>query len=525
MAQPSIIRDAARCVEFHTKSRRSRKINLASRLVFFTLTLLLQFLVVEHKLFVVCYIRSLPSTTTSRIRHDASFQLHSSPNIFRGLTLTSGDDDDKNEKKKKAHNKIEFVDFWGKKISSIDDNNTIDPRQIPCVPTLDVRDGPLPRGAYVLEGSEEFDAKSTCRIAIQVKTGPIDSSDDADEIVKRLQACIDAGFDTFELPDQTTGMDIIRRMNEKTPSYINRHWSVDFKIQSISPDANTLSTKSHLRQTILDLVEQTGSDALDSLKVDCGPTKKRPLLSDEAILETFEHLVDLQREGWIRSIGVRNLASEDLRRNILNYFGCHIDFEEQEGNLLLPPSPMKLLNTPKNIRMSNALAGGLLTDLYNKDRRRRKTNHPSEPIMTKENIQLLREWAKQRDDDDDERERISTMSVGKEYQTIVMDQLAWIATKHDVSISAVALRWALECGGNTAPSGEAPVVSTAVAELDLEDPNFYQTLIELRQVFRFQLDEEDLEILSEISPGRANEFQNGKEGFPDIDFNNPTLWL
>ena len=95
--------------------------------------------------------------------------------------------------------------------------------------------------------------------------------------------------------------------------------------------------------------------------------------------------------------------------------------------------------------------------------------------------------------------------------------------KHDVSISAVALRWALECS-----TGDGPVVTSALADIDLDDPrgDFPQKLIELRQVFRFQLDEEDRDILSEISPRQLEEKQGfGEEGFPDIDFNNPILWL
>ncbi len=488
---------------------------------------LLLVLIVGQNHFVVCYIRSL-FPTTSRTRRDVFFPLHSSPNIFRGRTFTGRDDDDdktNKEKKRKNKNKIEFVNFWGTKISSIGENDTemTDPRHVPCVPTLDVRDGPLPRGAYVLEGNQEFDSKSTCRITIDVKTGKIESADDANAIIRRLQSCIDAGLDTFRLHDQTAmSLAIIRRMNENTPSYINKHWSVGLKMHSISTDANTLSTKSDLRQTVLGLVEQTGGDALDSLTVDCGrfPSKK-PLLSDEVVLETFEHLVDLQREGWIRSIGVRGFESEKLRRDVMNYFGDHIDFEEQEGNLLLPPPD--LYKPQKNLHMSNALAGGLLTDLYNNDRRRRKIDAPSGPqsLLTRDNMQLLKEWAKRR-----ETQQTTTLSSGpilKQYQNDVVGQLSWIAMKHDVSISAVALRWTLECS-----TGEGPVVSSALAEIDFDDPrgDFPQKLIELRQVFRFQLDEEDREILSEISPLQIEEKQDfGEEGFPDIDFNNPRLWL
>ena len=336
------------------------------------------------------------------------------------------DDDDINQynKSNRNHrqNKIEFVNFWGTKISPDDDEDTIDPRNVPCVPTLDIRNGPLPRGAHILEGKAEFDAKPTCRISIDVVADNIDTSDDLDALVRKLQDCIDAGFDTFRLHDQTPrSLAIIRKMNQNTPSHIQRHWTVDLKI---AHSENPLSVKSDLRQSVLDLVEQTGSDALDSLKIDGDSLYAgNSLMPDEMILEIFEHLVDLKREGWIRSMGFGDIQSEKLRRDITAYFGDHIDFEEREGNLLLPPSG--LYKPENNLRMSNALASGLLTDLYNiNDRRRGKNNlRPStgpEPLLTNDNMKLLKEWSNRRNE--------QQTSTWKEYEDDVVSQLDWIAS-------------------------------------------------------------------------------------------------
>ena len=492
--------------------------------VIFAALALLLLLLEERDHCVVCYIHSL-SPTRSTTRQQTSFRLHSSPpNILLGRRSTGrddGDDDNKTNKLKRNNNrqeKIEFVNFWGAKISSDGNAGMVDPRRVPCVSTLDVHDGPLPQGAYLVEGKSEFDAKPTCRISMDVKADNIDTADDSDALVRKLQACIDAGLDTFRLHDQTVrSLAIIRKMNENTPSHIHKHWSVDLKIQS-----NTLSIKSDLRQSVLDLVEQTGTDALDSLKVDCDNFYAiKSLVPDAMALEIFDHLVELQREGWIRSIGVQSTESEKLRQGITTYFGDYIDFEEREGHLLLPPD---LFSPQNNLRMSNVLAGGLLTDLYNSnDRRHGKIGHrPALPLLTKENINLLNVWSKRRKKQHKTKSS-SSASIWKQYQDDVVRQLGWIALKYDVSISAITLRWALECGGN----GEGSVVSSALTGIDFDDPKgeFAQKLIELRQVFRFQLDEEDKHILSDISAFHQNENQNDEEGFPDIDFNNPTLWL
>jgi aryl-alcohol dehydrogenase-like predicted oxidoreductase len=475
------------------------------------------------------------------------FQLHSSPNTISGLTLTSrsdGNDDNRDtngneradrHKERQSRKKIQFVNFWGTKLASNDESvaaDMPDPRHVPFVPTLDAHDGPLPVGAHIMEGKSEFDSKSTCRISIDVKTSNVEKLDDVDAVVRRLQACVDAGFDTFQLHDQTSNsLGIIRRMNENTPSSINKHWSVGLQIHSVSPDSNHLSTKSDLRQTVLDLIEQTGSDALDSLKVACGNLhRSKSMPSDDSALEMFEHLIDLQREGWIRSIGVRGMESPKFQRDITTYFGDYIDFEEREGSLLLPPPSIDLCSSKNYMRIADVLGGGLLTDIYSNDRTRRKvTDHSSlrpQPMLTKDNILLLKEWALRRERQNGPSS--TSLPIWKQYQEDVLDQLNWIAMKHGVTISAVSMRWALQCGSTAVDTNlKAPIVSSALADIVVDDPNddMVQKLAELRQVFRFQLDEEDRQILFDLSSSGIDESQSNEQDNLDIDFNNPALWL
>jgi len=519
------------------------------RVSVFPLAILLPLLLLQEQQYsVTSYIPPLSCGTKGNALH----KLYSSPNVFTGLRPTSGSDGDDDNRRndridiQKESNKpsknIEFVNFWGSKVATNnnDDNETLDPRSIPFVPTLDVRDGPLPPGAYIMEGKSEFDAKTTCRIMMDVIAGNGDIMDDPDEVVRRLQSCIDAGFDSFQLHDQTPrSLGIIRRMNDHTPSYINRHWSVGMEVPQPSPDSDTvLTTKSDLRHIILNLIEQTGGDALDSLQIDCGnlPTTTS-ISSNDATLEIFEHLVDLQREGWIRSIGLRDTESQKLRHEVKNYFGEHIDFEQGEGSLLVPPTlglciPKSSSNNNdngNNIRMSNALAGGLLTNLYSNDWRRTKKTiisspSRSQPLLTNANMDVLKEWSKRRE--------ATPASLWQQYQEDVVGQLNWIASKHDVSVSAVALRWALECGSGAnedAATREGPTVSSALAGLTIDDPKkaVIRKLEDLRQVFRFRLDEEDKEILFVIAAiEEDNEIETvDDDEYPDIDFNNRLFWL
>ena len=435
---------------------------------------------------------------------------------------------------KKPKKSIEFVNFWGTKFTSDDKNlaETADPRQIPFVPTLDEHDGPLPPGAFIKEGKSEFDAKSTCRIAIDVKTNNIDSVYASDLVVRRLQACIDAGFDTFQLHDQTPmSLGIIKHMNKSTPSYINKHWSIRLRIQPISPDFINFSTKTSLRQSVFDLIEQTGSDALDSLRISYQNLQSiNCIASEDTMLETFEHLVELQREGWIRSIGIQDLNSKKLRHNIMSYFENVIDFEEKEGNLLLPPFSPDLHNSRNNIRVANPLAGGLLTNLYYDYGRGGKSSKgfssTPPPLLTKDNIELLNEWTNR--SELYQQSSSASIPVWKQYQENVMGQLHSIAVKHGVSITAVVLRWTLEHGEAVIGTNkERPVISSAIADIAFGDANddVGEKTKELRQVFRFRLDEEDMQILSDLSASQDDETKSNEKQSHDIDFNNPALWL
>jgi len=429
-------------------------------------------------------------------------------------------------KVKNAPKQIDHVNFWGTKWTTADDDNETT-EKVPCVPTLDIRSGPLPTRAYFVEGKQEFDAKSTCRIAIAVKLNLVgrDTINDPDEVVKRLQGCVDAGFDTFQLHDQgISSLNIVRRMNENTPSYVNTHWSVSMKARSASTNSN-VSRKLEIRQSVLDLVKQTRGDALDSLQVDC--SKFKVPVSYDSTLEMIDYLIDLQREGWIRSIGIKGVGLPKLQQDIMTHFGGNIDFQQQEGNLLLPPlSPDFSSSACRSFRIDNSLASGLLTDNYSNKYWHSKNNvRNSHPVLTNDNEHILNKWASQYQG----RHTVSSstsLAAWQLYQKKIVERLSWIALKHDVSMSTVALRWVLECSdvytGDDTKDGS--IVSSAVADVNFDSKYLYQNPVEFRQVFRFQLDEEDKDILSRCS-SYEDDNSRKESKYSEIDLKNNALWL
>lgn len=72
-------------------------------------------------------------------------------------------------------------------------------------------------------------------------------------------------------------------------------------------------------------------------------------------------------------------------------------------------------------------------------------------------------------------------------------------------------------------------MSSALAGLTIDDPKkaVIRKLEDLRQVFRFRLDEEDKEILFVIAAiEEDNEIETvDDDEYPDIDFNNRLFWL
>jgi hypothetical protein len=94
----------------------------------------------------------------------------------------------------------------------------------------------------------------------------------------------------------------------------------------------------------------------------------------------------------------------------------------------------------------------------------------------------------------EEGKRVDHAWLWRRYQQDVLDPLVYISQKHRVSIASVALRWALQSDADR-------VGSVVVASKMMEDPRTgrpFDRHVRLREVFRFELDEEDMEQLKRI---------------------------
>jgi hypothetical protein len=253
----------------------------------------------------------------------------------------------------------------------------------------------------------------------------------------------------------------------------------------------------------LNLIAQTRDHALDSLQLVCNP-------NSPYTLDVLNHLAEVQREGLIRSIGVKGMPLKSIRQARKAGLADVIDFQHQEGNLFLPPSG-KQCDSKFNVWMDNALASSLLTASL------------QDPLqMTRAEEAILSEWAKRREaiakgkDGDEEffSAAFSTRQLWHMYQDEVSETLLWIALKHRVSPTAVAIRWALECGSDSILQDDTadspllpPVVSSAVIDCNLSVETFNGLPVEWRKVFRFELDEEDKESLQACSAPTLEEIE------------------
>ena len=499
---------------------------------------------------------------------------------------------------RKKNNQIEVVSF-GSSIGSHknDDDSTTQQergeamlRTIPCVPTLDLYDGPLPTpGSYVVDGNPSNDPKQTCRIGISVNYGDIDSkkkssvvgrgsssssssssssttrSVDVKGIVDQLHHCIDCGFNTFQFPTQRHGeagaaavttnnsdLHLLRLFNQRTPSWISRHWALTLDISSYCTATGSSSTLSaNIRHDVVDLLQRSSSDAIDSLQIMSDDVRPSDAVGESGressryIVDVIDQLLELQREGLIRSIATRYIHPSVVDRiNTELGIGSSkvIDHQQHDCNLILPaPSTAQ-----DNLWFSNPLASGLLSEVYNTNLRWRKSKSRA-VCFNPHQTELLQRWWSIRDErhtpDLHTPRKLNKAAAYNHFQSQVLDRLSWIALKHQVSMEAIAIRWSLECGDSRS---ECFVSSVIIDGIFSHGDNDRDQTTDLRRVFTFKLDDEDKELLGRCSAhyGGSTHTQGSTkmeyplleytndgsnkdddDDYPEIDFTNPSLWL
>ena len=376
---------------------------------------------------------------------------------------------------------VQFENFWGTKIV----NSNKD--RMPCVPTMDPLDGPLPPGAYNLLGSSETDSKPTCRLALGVTMPPMPQQGhlfDPDEIVGRLQQCLDAGFQTFQLVDEDFSW-MIGRLHSQMPSWVETHWAVPMNLSSStinsssscsSSSSSSIPTPTMIRNSILEQCSIMNCEAIDTLLL-----KYQPTTSNLEQLDVFNTLLELQREGYIRSLGAQNW-SKSLLKQAVGTCGFRVDTVQHHGNLLLPsmstPTPA-LKGIPQ--WWTDPLAQDFLTERFREFRLPPTTGWGT-----------IQKWAERKEGKHASLQN-NRQQLWRYYQQKVLEPMEYMAEKHQVSISTIALRWAHQCNYQHVKTTLVPLCLLSDEQRQIP---LHRSLKELRTVFRFELDEEDISDLN-----------------------------
>jgi hypothetical protein len=198
----------------------------------------------------------------------------------RSLVLCSTKSPSKSSSSSTPPPNIEFTDFWGTSI-----RNQVPSSGVPCVPSLDPIDGPLPPGAYQITGiaancddshnnNECNDRKKTCRISVAPDLFLQDRGElDPKEVVRNLQRLVDAGFQTMQMTTppspNDSGMqawgeeEIFGRLRRETPAHVMDYCNV--VVPLAIPGENSIVSTNSIRQSVFDKLARTGGDAIDTL--------------------------------------------------------------------------------------------------------------------------------------------------------------------------------------------------------------------------------------------------------------------
>ena len=174
--------------------------------------------------------------------------------------------------------KVQYSNFWGTfSPDDFDCDDAINPSFLPCDPYLDPKDGPLPRGAYQYPPANPTNSDliipmkpiSRLSVAVDVPSSSTSSQYDPDEIVRNLQRYIDGGITTFQLtPNGETlgGIEtLFGGLVQDTPSHVLD--CVNLVLPLAVPSKDSVVTESTIRASVLDLLDQVGTEAIDTLQL------------------------------------------------------------------------------------------------------------------------------------------------------------------------------------------------------------------------------------------------------------------
>jgi hypothetical protein len=210
-------------------------------------------------------------------------------------------------------------------------------------------------------------------------------------------------------------------------------------------------------------------------------------------LDVLDILTELQRQGYIRSIAAKNIPSKILKS--ARQCGFEIDASQLQGNVLKPPKIKE-----DNVWLTSPLCGGFLSDKHIGKVVLPSMWHWSRSEQHKWRT-ILYEWGEAQLE---EGKHVDHAWLWWRYQQDVLDPLVSISQKHCVSTASVALRWALQL--DDADRVGSVVVGSKMVE-DQRTGRPFDRHVRLREVFRFELDEDDMEQLKRIPNEKVQEPQ------------------
>ncbi len=435
------------------------------------------------------------------------------------------------------------------------------------------RSGDLPFGSYRLLGKEEYGAKRTCVLTIGLdfwnsyhNLGHERRVEiDTDQVLQNVHHLIDSGFKSFQLnecddfqlnqlnkvePSRKQAFieqNIYHQLIKQTPRSVLNECSLSTRM-NVPPsfpiggsngkhnknESEFIFRESDVRQqigqSILNMYGNTDG-YLDSVQINFQPSHDNHgnQVFSPYTFDTLYVLQEMQREGLIRSINGLNFphhAIDEIEQN-----GFALDYNQVMGNLLDPSQYTNFVQNQSTTQLvvNGVLGGGLLTNKFSNvpNASLNRLGEPIDGYMTSSELwhykkSLNKVWvpAQRGRNMSSTRHRSNGWHL---FQSKMMQSLQKIAYKHQVSIASVVTRWSMQLD----QVGSVVVGSSLNTKYD-NDGHPFTRPNDLREAFSFELDEDDMDKLWEISgSSRVQPAGSNMDDFggDDIDFSNTKLWL
>eukprot|EP00593_Proboscia_inermis_P008536 CAMPEP_0171308548 /NCGR_PEP_ID=MMETSP0816-20121228/18661_1 /TAXON_ID=420281 /ORGANISM="Proboscia inermis, Strain CCAP1064/1" /LENGTH=249 /DNA_ID=CAMNT_0011791493 /DNA_START=215 /DNA_END=964 /DNA_ORIENTATION=+ len=207
-------------------------------------------------------------------------------------------------------------------------------------------------------------------------------------------------------------------------------------------------------------------------------------------MDVLNILTEYKRLGCLKSITCMDFPPEALKLATSN--GFVLDSNQVIGNVLDQRPVHELIpyhtaNVPDcRLQLSSPLMGGILTDEYiDRERRGIVSELDYGSVSKQRHWEMVQQWARGPPG------RNSIPAARNFFSSRILQTLADIGYKYQVPVSSVALRWALQSGSPNELSGV--VLSTRVG-VERPTANGWidtERSRELRNLFRFELDDDD----------------------------------